>query len=359
MSMDSSAAKTEKPTEQRLRKARERGQVAHSRDFTTAAIALAMFGSLQYFGPQIGRTLSGFLHAALSASAWRNVDQQQMILAIQESTNTGVMVLMPLFSLLVAVAWFANFVQVGWIWAPQRLLPDFRYVNPISGFGRMFSSQSAVRLAENVARIAILAAVAISFIRGHATQAVELGRAEVAPILAYLGNEVWALGIILSFTLLVIGVFDMLYTRWKHMQDLMMSKQEVRDEVKEQEGDAAQKQSRDRFFRELLKGQDLSRASEGTVVITNPTHIAVSVKYDPNEMDAPTVVAKGMGPVAARIRRIAMENGIPIIERKSLARALYFKVKVGEQIPVDLYEAFIAILDYVYRITGKTPKLGA
>jgi len=174
--------------------------------------------------------------------------------------------------------------------------------------------------------------------------------------LFYVEGAVVKLAFQLSSALVFLALLDFLYQRWKLEQDLRMSKQEVRDELKEMEGDPVMRQRRREAHRKVAQARELRQVRTADVVITNPTEIAVALKYDPEKMAAPIVVAKGMGEIAASIRRIAAENRIPIIERKEVARSLYRTIKVGQPVPIEMYQVFVEIMAYVYHVTGRTPR---
>jgi flagellar biosynthetic protein FlhB len=202
----------------------------------------------------------------------------------------------------------------------------------------------------------LLVAIAAWWIALELPVFVNLMGSEPGELAVQIKSSASGLAFLLALALVCLAVLDYLFQRWKFEQELKMTKQEIREEMKQMEGDPHIRQRRREAHRKLAEARELHRVPDADVVITNPTEIAVALKYDPETMSAPAVLAKGMGPIAARIRQIAAQHGIPIIERKPLARALYRDVKVGHPIPVEMYEVFVEIMAYVYRITGRTLK---
>ncbi len=213
-----------------------------------------------------------------------------------------------------------------------------------------------LRLAVSLAKLAIVVGIAVWSISSLLPQFAQLINLQPGSTLVYMEGALVKLAFQLSAALVSLALLDFLYQRWKFEQDLRMTKQEVRDELKEMEGNPMMRQRRREAHRKVAQARELHQVRTADVVITNPTEIAVAIKYDPSKMAAPVVVAKGMGVIAASIRRIAIENRVPIIERKELARALYRTIKVGQPIPVEMYQVFVEIMAYVYKLTGRTPR---
>lgn len=352
---DNGDDKTEDPTDRRRTQAREQGNIAKSSDVTAAIVLLAATIGLYALAPLIGETLLGVMRGSLAGPPPATMDRISASLKLQQIGLAIGAVLVPMLLLMMGGSLGANLAQVGILWAPEVLQPKFGRINPLSGFGRLFSLQSTMRLVGSLIKIAVIATVATLFLQSHRDELLGLGALELSQLLAIAGRLICELGLYLSLSLITIAVVDYGYQWWQHEQDLRMTKQEMREELKEMDGNPQMRAKRKEAHRKLAEARDLGAVSTADVVITNPTHIAVAIKYDPDTMPAPTVVAKGMGDIAAQIRLIAARNGIPIIERKPLARSLYKQVKVGRTIPPDLYEAFVEILAYVYRLTGKRP----
>ncbi len=353
MSGDDSDDKTEQPTDRRREQAREQGNIARSVDLTAAIVLMSASGGLYMLGPGCGEMLAGMLRSALSAEARLTLDRKAAVALLQSLALVAGGAFIPLMALTAVGSLASNLMQIGFVWNSEALQPNFARINPLSGFKRLFSLSSVVRLGGSIAKILLIAGVAHLYLTAHVDQFLALSLQEPAAILATAGRSVVELGFYLALTLITLAILDYGYQYWQHERDLRMTKQEIREEMKEMDGNPQMRARRREVHRKLVEARDLQHVKTADVVITNPTHVAVAVKYDPLTMPAPTVVAKGMGEIAAQIRRLAAEHGVPIIERKALARALYKDVKVGRTIPVELYEVFVEILAYVYRLTGK------
>ncbi|MCA9016300.1 MAG: EscU/YscU/HrcU family type III secretion system export apparatus switch protein, partial [Planctomycetaceae bacterium] len=247
-----------------------------------------------------------------------------------------------------------NIVQVGFLISPDVLQIKWERLNPMEGAKRILSVRGLVKLAVSLAKLSLLVFIATWFSYLVFPNFLALMGASPETILRDIFNSTIELGILLALALIVLGGADYAFQKWKHEKDLMMSKQEIREEMKSMEGDPLIRQRRREAHRKLAMSQELSKVATADVVITNPTHISIAIKYDPESMPAPVVVAKGAGEIAFQIRKIANEHGIPIIERKALARQMYREVKTGQEIPFELYEVFVEIMAYVYNLTGKS-----
>lgn len=355
MSSDDNDDKTEQPTDRRREEAREQGNIARSVDLTAALVLMAAAGGLALWGAEGGATLARLMEAVLSSEARVSLTRDEAVRWLHAIARLVATAFLPLMLLTMFGSLGGNLLQVGFLWSTEALQPNFARINPLSGFQRLFSLSSLVRLAGSISKILLVATVAYLYLLAHQAELLALSQQQAATILSTAGRMVVELGFYLSMTLVGLAILDYGYQYWQHERDLRMTKQEIRDEFKEMDGNPQVRARRREAHRKLTEARELSQVKTADVVVTNPTHIAVAVKYDPQTMAAPTVVAKGMGEIAAQIRRIAAEHGVPIIERKPLARALYRDVKVGAAIPVELYEVFVEILAYVYRLTGKKP----
>ncbi len=356
MSTDDTGEKTEQPTERRRNQARERGNVARSVDLTAAGLMLGAAAVFYVLAIPLCRTLAELTAELLRTAgpgpitASDAANRIHHILQMIAPNVLGVLLAM----MLAAFVW--NVVQVGILIAPEVLQPQFARLNPLTGIRRILSPAALMRLAVSLAKLLIAVGIAAWSIGSMLPWCIQLIDSEPRMTLFYVEGAVVKLAFQLSSALVFLALLDFLYQRWKLEQDLRMSKQEVRDEFKEMEGDPVMRQRRREAHRKVAQARELRQVRTADVVITNPTEIAVALKYDPEKMLAPVVVAKGMGVIAASIRRIAAENRIPIIERKEVARSLYRTVKVGQSIPVEMYQVFVEIMAYVYHVTGRTPR---
>jgi flagellar biosynthetic protein FlhB len=355
MASDEFGDKTEQATDHRRQEAREKGNVAKSQDLNTAGHMIAAAFVLLMLGIPTVRSLAELMQASLRAPAWRGIDEtfvMNIFWSHAENIAAGVM---PILLLMMVTALFFNIVQVGFLMSPDALVPKLNRLDPIQGIKRIFSIQSTVKLFVSLAKLAIVITIAALSISFSLPGFLHLSDQEPPLILYVIQQSIARLAFELALALIVLALLDFAFQKWKQERDLRMTKQEVHEEMKKMEGDPLIRQRRKDAHRKLAQAREMQAVKNADLVITNPTQIAVALKYDPETMMAPTVVAKGMGEISAHIRRLAAENGIPIIERKPLAQSLYHDVKVGQTIPIEMYEVFVELMAYVYNITGQTP----
>ncbi|WP_166827556.1 EscU/YscU/HrcU family type III secretion system export apparatus switch protein [Thalassoroseus pseudoceratinae] len=371
---DTSQDRTEEPTENRRREARKQGQVAKSSDLTASGLMLAAATAILVFGFEITQSLCEHLAEALANASSAPIDKNNVLALLRNATERLLLTIAPLMMLMLLAAVGLNVMQVGFLYSTEALQPKFSRLNPLSGFRRIYSVQAVAKLGMSVGKLAIVVTVAVFFISTILPSLLQLGHLEWDPNrfeLAETGfretrvaGQLWSgvrdslvtLAFQMAAALIALGVADWAFQRWKHTQDLRMTKQEIRDEMKQFDGDPHIRQRRREVHRKLAEAREIQQTETADVVITNPTHISVAIKYDPVKMAAPIVVAKGQGEIALKIRQIAAAHSIPIIERKPLARALYHQVKVGREVPIEMYEVFVEILAYVYSLTGRKPE---
>jgi flagellar biosynthesis protein FlhB len=355
---EESGEKSEQPSERRREQAREQGNFARSVDVNAAAVLMGAAMALWMLGPFCGARLLEMMRSGLSADAWLTTDAETIVVTLQQLAIWVGITVVPLMGISALGALASSLSQTGFAVVPSALEPKFERLDPIQGFQRLFSLASLVRLAGSLLKISCVAVVAWTYLTSHQDEIMQLPHQELSHLLPFVGSAIVELSFYLALTLLGLAVLDYGYQYWQHEQDLRMSLKELKDEYKESEGDPLIRSKRREIQRKMAERKDLRSVPTADVVITNPTELAIAIKYDPLTMPAPTVVAKGAGEIAAQIRRLAAKHGIPIIERKPLARALYRDVKVGQPVPVELYGVFVEILAYVYRITGKKPPTG-
>ncbi len=345
--------KSEDPTDQRRREARNKGNVAKSTDLNAAAAMLAATGGLLFLGPELARGCASLIQSYLSGPAWLELDRFMVAQDLARVFRESAKFLLPFLFLMFCTALLANLSQIGFLFTTEPLNLKWSRLNPISGFQRIFSVAALAKFGTSVGKIVAMASLAIWFLCLKVPALQGLGNAETDVILGTLGTVILELAFQLALAMLVIALLDFSFQKWKHEQDLKMTKQEVRDEMKNMDGDPHIRQRRKEAHRKLAMAREMNAVRDADVVITNPTHISVALKYDPEKHPAPVVVAKGMGEIALRIREIAREHKVPIIERKPLARALYKDVKVGQAIPLEMYDVFVEIMAYVYKLAGR------
>ncbi|HHW67371.1 MAG TPA: flagellar biosynthesis protein FlhB [Epulopiscium sp.] len=344
--------KTEKPTPRKRSKAREEGQVVKSMEINTAFLLILMFSSLEIFGPYIyGRFTSIFENTYILLPELDNIFTNTYILEFVPHVLLEIIIIVaPLFAVALTVGITISYVQVGWHPTFKPLRPKFARLNPISGFGRLFSKHSIVELLKSIVKVAILSAVIYSSVIKEVDNIVLLMDMELLQMVQYIGKVIVDMGVKVGMFFIFIAAADYAFQRYEHEQNLKMTKEEVKDEYKMTEGNPEIKSKIRQKMREISLRRMMQEIPKADVVITNPTHYAVAIQYDSNIASAPIVIAKGVDYLALRIKTIAGENNIEIVENKPLARALYQTVDIGKEIPPELYQAVAEVLAFVYSL---------
>ncbi len=353
------AEKSEEPTTKKLDDARKEGQVAKSQEIATAFSLLALFVILRilypFMGtnfrsifervynniPNVARTYDGFLPVATIISILNNAILTMLLIAA------------PFLIVGFLTAFLCDFVQVGFKPTSKPLQPKLSKLNPISGMKKIFSSRKLFELGKSILKLAVMTVVIYSFFTGRTESLFLLYDMPLKQAIGLMGNLIISLGLRIGVAYMIIAVLDLIYQRRKFRKDMMMTKQEVKDEYKNSEGDPAVKSAQKRRMMEASRRRMMQQLPQADVVITNPTHYAVAIKYDAQEADAPIVIAKGSDYLAQKIKEIARENDVEIVENKPLARMLFANVEVGEMVPPELYKAVAEVLAYVYHLKGK------
>ena len=351
--MDDAAEKSHEPTPHRREQAREQGQIARSQDLGNAAL---LFFSLLVFHAMSGTVaewFAGHTMKQLGGPAWLEADARFASYIWNSLWWSLGPVLLPVLLLMAVAAAGTQFMQVGWLFLPEKLSPDISRIDPLKGFGRIFSMQGVMRLAFGFLKIGIILIVAYNAVIPEQNKILSLDQLETGQIAMYLFELIYWVSLKIAMALLILAVLDYGFQWWKQEQELKMSQQEMKEEMKQMQGDPMIAARRKQVQRELVMHRLKSDVPKADVVITNPTELAIAVQYDPQTMAAPVVVAKGAGVLAQRIRLLALEKGIPIVERKPLAQALYKEVDVGRPIPSQQYAAVAEVLAYVYQLKGK------
>lgn len=351
--------KTEAPTPRRRSEAREQGNIARSPDLTLALVLLGILLMLHVSGPRLVEALKGLVHETLSAASMSDFTADGTEgLALRAVYVMG-RAMAPLLVGVVVVALAANMLQVGIYFSPRRLAPNLGALNPTRGFGRMFSGRNSAQLGIGVAKMLLLSGVAYSAIHSRIGQIMGVQQLTFLQIFGLGAEIVYSIALRVGVALLILAILDYAYQRWRLERELKMTKQEVKEEMRRMEGDPKIKQRRRQLAIQMLKQKLKKDVPMADVVVTNPTEFAIALKYDADTMHAPRVIAKGQGPIALHIRQIAIAAGVPILERKPLARALYKMVEVGQEIPEQFYAAVAEILAYVYELSGKARQRAA
>lgn len=350
MASNDSGEKTEKATPKKRKDAREEGQVKKSNEVITACMLLGLFGVLRIMGPWMMGRVQKLMEMYLSGSAFVTFDAAGVTTLFMNVIFSFLMIMAPLLGCAVLIAFMTNYMQIGWLFSTKALKPKFSKMNPISGFKRMFSLQSLYELLKSIFKLIIVFVIAYVQISGHMDiilRTMHMGVVDsIYPTFVAISNTCFAI----SGALAVFSIVDYVYQWFKYEKDLMMSKYEVKTEFKQMEGDPQIKSKRQQKHREMAARRMMQSVPDADVVITNPTHFAVALKYDDESKDAPVVLAKGQDRLALRIKEVARECGIEIVENKEVARALYASCEIGSEIPVSLYQSVAEILAYVYKM---------
>ena len=353
MADESLGDRTEAPTPRRLEEARERGQVPRSADLTAALVMFAAIGALYLAGGQVGQTLLVALREMLQLGAVQPLTIVSVTTEFLAAVKVFTTAVGPICGALIVAAVAANLVQGGPIFSAYPLQPSFEKLDPIKGFERIFARRALVRFAANLAKLGAIAWISYSAITADFPRVIGLAGASPEQMVPAGAEVILGLGLKLSAIFIVLAIFDYMYQRWQFQQDLRMTKQELREEMKRMEGDPLIREQRRHIQRQLAMQRMAAEVPKAHAVITNPTHFAIAIRYDQDSMAAPKVVAKGQDHMARRIRELAMEHGVPIVEKPALARALYRAVQVGQEIPVEFYRAVAEVLAFVYRLPNR------
>ena len=289
----------------------------------------------------------------VGGEAWLSIDAVQTAFLWNKTFFELGPRLLPLFGLLFVAAVAVNLAQVGFLFLPEKLAPDFTRIDPLQGFQRVFSLASVVRLAFGLLKLTIVATVAGVSLYNQREAIFGLSRLAVGPIALFMVQVLLWTALKVGVALLVLAILDYAFQFWKNNRDLRMTTQEMREEMKNLEGNPQTIARRRQVQRQLAMHRLTDSVPKADVVVTNPTQLAVAIQYDPETMAAPIVIAKGAGTIAARIRQLALQHGIPVVERKPLAQALFRHVEVTHPIPADKYSAVAEVLAYVYQLKGK------
>jgi flagellar biosynthetic protein FlhB len=349
----SSGERTESPSAKRRADFRKKGQVAQSREVQTAAMFTLLLLFWIFFAP----TFWGEIRE-LVAAIWRNCGEYAITsLSLMQMgyylAASLAMALAPLFLLALLIGFFASFLQIGWLFTTEPLIPDLSKLDPIRGMGRFFSKRALVEVIKSLLKVGLIGWVAYKTVAGEFDQALLLTEMPVDSTILYLAKTAALVMAKTAAIMIVLAILDYGFVRWEMEEKMKMTKQEQKEEMKETEGDPHIKSKIRSIQQQMARRRMMAAVPTADVVITNPTHIAVAIKYEAGAMEAPIVLAKGQELVAEKIREIAREHDIPLVENPPVARLLHSKVEVGQSIPEELFRAVAEILAYVYSLKGK------
>lgn len=351
--------KTEPATAKKLREAREEGKVAKSKEFSAAVDLIILFLALKIFVGYVGENFIGnfrVYYGRIPDFLGESTEGLSVTVATRLINQAIIEIILTCLPFLLAglvVAVLVGILQVGWKVSTKPMKPKPDKFNPINGFKRMFSKDSLFELLKSIVKIGVIFYVAYSEVKKYQSQLFVIYDMEMMPAVLLVGNIIINTGLKVSLVYIIVGIADLIYQKHKFKEDMKMTKQEVKDEYKNTEGDPQIKGRQRQRMREASQRRMMQDIPKADVVITNPTHYAVAIRYDAQESKAPVVVAKGEDYLAMKIKEVARENHVEIVENKPLARMLYANVDIGAEIPQELYQAVAEVLAMVYNLKGR------
>jgi flagellar biosynthetic protein FlhB len=348
---ESHQERTEQATAKRRQDFREKGDVAQSKEINTALILTTSLLLWFFYGPTFWMKLS-----TLITGFWSQADQFQVTTGSIWSiaffvTQKMALLLAPMLVLALIVSFFASFLQIGWLFTTKPLIPDFAKLDPIKGATKFFSKRSMVEVVKSLLKISLVGFVAYRTVQADFTGALALVDMDLYETVRYIATVATKVMVKTCGILIVLGLLDYAFVRWEMEQKMKMTKQEQKEEMKESDGDPHVKSRIRSIQQQAARKRMMAEVPKADVVVTNPTHLSVALAYRRGEMDAPQIVAKGADHLAMRIREIAKEHGVPLVENVQVARALH-KLDIGTSIPEELFKAVAEILAYVYNLKG-------
>lgn len=345
--------KTEKATPKKRQEQRKKGQVAKSTDVNTAIILLLVFLFLWIFGGMLGQTLFDMLRHTFQTYLLIDVTEANFADMFFEITMESAMVLLPIMLIAMIAGVVASYVQVGPLFAPEAVHMKLTKLDPIQGAKRIFSVRALVEFVKSLLKISFAGIVVFVIIWTNLEDVMLLSQKSVSDGFYLIARMTATLGIAVAILLLILAIPDYIYQKYDHEKQMRMSKQDIKNEHKNMEGDPKIKSKRKQKQMEMAMQRMMQEVPKADVVITNPTHFAVALRYDEEKADAPIVIAKGVDFVAQKIKGIAADNEVVTVENRPLARALYDQAEIGQQVPEDLFKAIAEVLAYVYRLKNK------
>ncbi len=348
-----SGEKTEPATEKKREETRKKGQVAKSVDIATAFILLTSFSILAILGRSFNERILRILHRSFEQNLNIEITQKTIYPIFLDLAQQVAWIVVPMLLGAMIAGLVANYMQVGVLFTLEPIQFKLDKLNPLSGLKRMFSLRSVIEMLKSMLKIILISIVAFSILWSNIGQIRELSGNTIGGILTVVGSLTIRIGLFAGGTLLVLAFIDYVYQKYEHEKGIRMSKQDIKDEYKKMEGDPEVKSKIKQKQREMAMRRMMSEVPNADVVITNPTHFAIALKYDDDKMDAPVIIGKGADLIAQKIKEIAKKNNIATVENKPLARALYNKVEIGDVVPEQFFKAVAEILAYVYRLKRK------
>jgi len=347
---ESGQERTERATPKRLEEARKKGQVPRSTELSTAAVCIAAAVAIYTLGRMAAGQFADFMHDSLSLRPETVMGEETLWPALTTAGARALLIVLRIRGATFCAALAVPIAIGGWNFSAGALMPQFSRLNPASGLGRVFSTRGLVELGKGLAKVFVVGMVGFVLLRGLTPQLMGLSSEPLPEAIKHSASLAGYALLVLVCGLAVIAAFDVPYQLWQHGKDLRMTREEVKEEYKESEGSPETRGRIREAQRALARGRMLQDVPKADVIVTNPTHFAVALRYDESKNRAPIVVAKGTDLMAAKIREIATESGVPIVEAPPLARALYKSVEIGREVPAALYVTVAQVLTYVYQL---------
>jgi flagellar biosynthesis protein FlhB len=347
---ESGAERTEQATPKRLEEARKKGQVPRSIELSMAAVCIAAAAAIYTLGDAAAGKFAELMRKSLTLSPQQAVNEGVIWPTLMDSGMRALLIILPILGATFIAALAAPLAIGGWNFSGQALMPQFSKLNPATGLGRMFSARGSVELGKGIAKVLVVSMIGWVLLKGMTPQMLGLSSEPLQGAISHAAALAGYALLVLCFGLVAIAAFDVPFQLWQHSRDLKMTREEVKEEYKESEGSPETRGRIREAQRALARGRMMQEVPKADVVITNPTHYAVALRYDEARNRAPVVVAKGSDLVAARIREIATENGVPLVAAPPLARALFRTVELGHEVPAALYVTVAQVLTYVYQL---------
>ena len=352
----SAGDKTEKATPKKRQDARKKGQVLQSREISSALVLMLVFVTLRIYGSYMYNEILSFTRKVLTEyPKIEDLFMPDILLRVfTDSIICFFKATAPILGVALLTGVVAGYAQVGFLFTLETLAPKFSRINPLSGLKRMFSPRGAVELVKALLKVTIIGYVAYSYLNGQAESVLKMMDMDIIRIAVMIGTVSINVAIRICMVLIILSLFDYGYQWWEYEKNLKMSKQEIKEEYKQTEGNPEIKSKIKQKQRQMSMRRMMQEVPKADVIITNPTHFACAIKYDTSVSDAPMLIAKGQDYIAMRIKEVARENRVEIVENKALARTIYDTVDIGKAIPPELYQAVAEILAFVYSLKGTT-----
>ncbi|MCE7794589.1 flagellar biosynthesis protein FlhB [Salipaludibacillus sp. CUR1] len=345
--------KTEKATPKKRKESRNKGQVAKSTDVNTAFILLFVFLFFWFIGSFVVGQMLEILQYTFSDYLLMELSEENVRSMLVEFSYQAAVAVAPVMLVTALAGIFSNYLQVGFLFAPEAVKMKLSKIDPIKGFKRIFSIRALVEFLKSMLKISLVGMVTGGVLWFFLEDLLKLGLFPVEDGMSLIGNLIVIMGLGVALLLIFLAILDYMYQKYDHEKNIKMSKQDVKDEHKKTEGDPLIKSKIKEKQRQMAMSRMMQEVPQADVVITNPTHYAVALKYDETSMDAPVVIAKGVDYIALKVINVAKNNDVMTVENRPLARALYSQADIGDQVPEEMFKAVAEVLAYVYRIQQK------